>query len=313
MRRVVTILFLLVAALSNAQDKGAIRFQPAPGITATGGTLTGPLLLPDGSPTQTSLGFTSATGLGLFRYSATSIGIRGAANGVVDLALRIRAVRTGGFDMSDLGQISWSASEYADGTADVVLRRDAANTLALRNSTNAQTFNIYNSFTTAGSNYGRFSIVASATGTDLIGEGAGATATTAGIRSIQGCRSKAVVDNTATAFVRVAVADDDYEGGTIFWTAYAEDADTDARQTRTGTTSFSILNNSGTEAATFSTGDSSVGVTAGTLTCTFDGNSAVNNTIDLRATCNTSLDANAETLTFEWCLVMPSAATLTVQ
>ncbi len=40
------------------------------------------------------------------------------------------------------------------GSDDVVMARDAANTLALRNSTNAQTFNIYNTWTDA-SNYER--------------------------------------------------------------------------------------------------------------------------------------------------------------
>ncbi len=46
------------------------------------------------------------------------------------------------------------------GASDLILRRDAANTLALRNSTNAQTFNLYNTYTDA-SNYerGRFSFV----------------------------------------------------------------------------------------------------------------------------------------------------------
>ena len=39
-------------------------------------------------------------------------------------------------------------------TNDTFLTRDAANTLALRNSTNAQTFNIYNTYTDA-SNYER--------------------------------------------------------------------------------------------------------------------------------------------------------------
>lgn len=42
-------------------------------------------------------------------------------------------------------------------TPDTYLRRDAANTLALRNSTNAQTFNIYNTYTDA-SNYERLGI-----------------------------------------------------------------------------------------------------------------------------------------------------------
>lgn len=45
------------------------------------------------------------------------------------------------------------------GSFDVTLYRDAANTLALRNGTNAQTFRVYNTFTDA-SNYERLSIIA---------------------------------------------------------------------------------------------------------------------------------------------------------
>jgi len=131
-------------------------------------------------------------------------------------------------------------------------------------------------------------------------------------RGIQGSSSKTLVDNTATAFTRLAVADDDYEGCELVYTAYAEDADGDARQTRTGTVSVAVLNNSGTETAAFSTGDSAVAVTAGTFTCTFD-SAGGTNTIDLRVTCDTSLDAAAETLTFESRLDCPSTVTVTPQ
>lgn len=131
-------------------------------------------------------------------------------------------------------------------------------------------------------------------------------------RWIQGSRSKTLTDNTATAFVRLSVADDDYEGCGVVYTAYAEDTATDARQTRTGRVYVAILNNSGTETAVFSTGDSAVAATAGTFTCTFDGNSGAADTIDLRATCDTSLAATT-TLTFEYRLDCPSVLTVTPQ
>ena len=54
---------------------------------------------------------------------------------------------------SDL-DIAWSSTTSANGSADLSLFRDAANTLAQRNSTNAQTFRLYNTFTDA-SNYER--------------------------------------------------------------------------------------------------------------------------------------------------------------
>jgi hypothetical protein len=55
--------------------------------------------------------------------------------------------------------IGWQAGPYSFSslTPDLALYRDAANTLAQRNSTNAQTFNLYNTYTDA-SNYERYSI-----------------------------------------------------------------------------------------------------------------------------------------------------------
>ena len=170
-------------------------------------------------------------------------------------------------------------------------------------------------FRLSGNNYWRFTgsaIFPSAT--DAMSSGAAAANWTGGYfsRFVQGGKSKALTDNTATAFVRLSVADDDYEGCGVIYTAYAEDTATDARQTRTGKVYAAILNNGGTEAVAYSTGDSAVAVTAGTFTCTFDGNSAAADTIDLRATCDTSLAATT-TLTFEYRVDCPSIVTVTPQ
>lgn len=53
--------------------------------------------------------------------------------------------------------VGWCSSAPSGGAMDVALARDAANTLALRNSTAAQTFNVYNTWTDA-SNNERFEI-----------------------------------------------------------------------------------------------------------------------------------------------------------
>ena len=50
--------------------------------------------------------------------------------------------------------IEWSSSSSVYSTTDLIITRDAANTLAQRNGTNAQTFNLYNTYTDA-SNYER--------------------------------------------------------------------------------------------------------------------------------------------------------------
>jgi hypothetical protein len=66
----------------------------------------------------------------------------------------------------------WSSTSAASGTSDLILARDAANTLALRNGTSAQTFNIYGSYTDT-SNYERLSITVSTTGIVFNSQGAG--------------------------------------------------------------------------------------------------------------------------------------------
>lgn len=307
---VAALLLLCLPGMSEAQD--FIRYYPPSGLselTSSGTAITStvPFLLPDGTAGSPSLSFASDPDTGIYRLAANLMAFSTA--GGVKAGIGVY----GGIQQISSAPLSWSQSGAINDASDVFLYRDAANTLALRNSTNAQQLNVYNSFTTYGSNYGMFSIVASATGTDLVGTGAGATAATGGLRSIQGSKSKTLTDTGTIAFARLSVADDDYEGCTVIYTVFAEDAEGDARQTRTGTMPVAILNNSGTETCAFGTGDSAVVVTAGTLTCGWTCPSAAADTVDLTISCNTSLDAAAETLTFEWRLNCPSTLTVTPQ
>lgn len=59
---------------------------------------------------------------------------------------------TGALKLRNALLLQWSSDSTSYGTADVILARDAANTLALRNSTSAQTLRIYKTYTDA-SNY----------------------------------------------------------------------------------------------------------------------------------------------------------------
>ena len=59
-----------------------------------------------------------------------------------------------GFERLDLGAGNLTWASTVGGTVDLTLTRDAANTLAQRNGTNAQTFRLYNTYTDA-SNYER--------------------------------------------------------------------------------------------------------------------------------------------------------------
>lgn len=91
------------------------------------------------------------TASSFFSVSATSRNIQVAANAM----------------------FGWSGTDNsAPAVADLSLYRDAANTLALRNSTNAQAFNIYSSYTD-GSNYTRGALKASGSIVSVEGESAG--------------------------------------------------------------------------------------------------------------------------------------------
>lgn len=98
-----------------------------------------------------------------FTFSAAAVNVGDAT-----------ALASTGVLLNSSSPLSWSSDAFYYGTADVFLRRDAANTLALRNGTNAQTFSVYNTYTDA-SNYerGRISWVSNVLtiGTEKAGSG----------------------------------------------------------------------------------------------------------------------------------------------
>jgi hypothetical protein len=68
------------------------------------------------------------------------------------------SLELGGMRFVSTSSISWASSSSSQSTGrDLYIYRDAAATLAQRNSTNAQTFNLYNTYTDA-SNYERLAI-----------------------------------------------------------------------------------------------------------------------------------------------------------
>jgi hypothetical protein len=64
---------------------------------------------------------------------------------------KLHSLAGGGLVLDSSSTFGWTDSS---GTKDTLLQRDAANVLALRNATNAQAFNVYNTYT-SGSNYER--------------------------------------------------------------------------------------------------------------------------------------------------------------
>jgi|GEM_PF-4507494 len=112
--------------------------------TVSGGslTLTGTLLLADGTAAAPSLAFASQTDLGFYKAGSTFLGwtVGGTISGLLG---------------SNGIYLRGAVSNITFGTGDdLVLTRDAANTLALKNSTNLQTFRVYDATGTGYTAYG---------------------------------------------------------------------------------------------------------------------------------------------------------------
>jgi hypothetical protein len=165
---------------------GSIIFQVAPAggtsnavqnALATALTINGSgnLLLPGGSTSSVALQFSNSD-LGF-------AGILGAAN----LAIVRLSTSTAVFRVDINGTVGATRSfgiGASVGSEDVILARDAANTLALRNGTNAQTFNVYNTYTSS-TNFERFRIVAQSAAAVLIGTEKGSGGGTARALELQ--------------------------------------------------------------------------------------------------------------------------------
>lgn len=108
-----------------------------------GGSFTSPMLGPDGSAAAPTYSFSNFTGKGLYSDGPNSMGFAVGGLQVASLATQARF-----YLLNNSAQISLGAS------SDVNLFWDAANTLALRNSTNAQALRVYNTYTD-GSNFER--------------------------------------------------------------------------------------------------------------------------------------------------------------
>lgn len=115
--------------------------------------------------TGTSWGFDSS--------QSGYLGIGNGWNGTVPSTIRMAINWSDEVVISSSTVLGWSSVGNAYNAIDVVLRRDAADTLALRRTTNAQTFRNYGTFTDA-SNYRRVAISMTTAGVATIKpEGAG--------------------------------------------------------------------------------------------------------------------------------------------
>lgn len=123
--------------LMDLQVGGASKFSV---------TKAGAVYLGDGTAAAPALSFGSQPTFGFYRVGSSILDIVSSSNA---------HFRWNGasYVLGSLGSLNWT-NAGADGTLDLRLLRDAAGSLAQCNSTNAQTFNIYNTYTDA-SNYER--------------------------------------------------------------------------------------------------------------------------------------------------------------
>ena len=126
----------------------------------------GQMLLPDGALTAPGLSASATPTTGLF-FSAGNIVY--TSSGTARVAFLGAAI-----SFRDTSTLSWTSSTDTLGTQDLFLGRDAANTLALRNGTAAQTYNVYATYTSA-SDYVRTAFIAGTATTSIAIQGAGAT------------------------------------------------------------------------------------------------------------------------------------------
>lgn len=307
----------------------------ATSLPITGGTVTASTPLLNATQTWNNSGVTftglkqvitnTASGgsslLADFQVGATSvfnvatdgtISSRAALNLQNGSALTAQLSGASGLFMASDFSIGWNSvasgggSLFANGSKDTILLRDAANTLALRNSTNAQAFNLYNTYTDA-THFERLREKWSSNVCYLGPEQTGGTDRTL---VIDGAATKNLTESTATAFVRIAVPSNGPVGGVIHYSIVADDG-TDYQE-RTGSVNFSAVGQSANTTSALGTViNESVATSTGTLTVSF---STANNTgsVDIKANAVSSLTQT--TLAIKYRVeIFGAAATVTPQ
>lgn len=123
--------------------------------------------------TLDSAGTLASTTFRLLGNTGSGMTLRDAGSGAVGIfanGSQVLDIRSGAFSLGT-NPVTWGTSPVS--APDTVLERDAANTLALRNGTNAQTLRVYGTFTDA-SNHRRINLSMSTAGVAVLrAEGAG--------------------------------------------------------------------------------------------------------------------------------------------
>lgn len=154
-----------------------VTLAMAGGVRAggTGPTVFEPFIWTNaGSAAAPSHSFVNDSDTGIFNPTPDQVGMSiGGTSRYLWNALSLLLQRSdGSIILSNGGQYAWSSGTAGVAGADLILARDAANTLAQRNGANAQSFRVYNTYTDA-SNYERILFGWSGTNAFLVTESAG--------------------------------------------------------------------------------------------------------------------------------------------
>lgn len=175
-----SLLLLLSPTLALAQNANWY-VPPWLSSTSSGGGAAfispGPILLPDGTIAAPSLAFANSATTGFYKGTGNAW-----YYGIVGTGPYLSLFKVGSeIGLKSTGTFSWFTDTATNSSPDLHLARDAANTLAQRNTTNPQTFNIYNTYTDA-SNYERLTLYGSGVSgifitTQALGSGVGRSLT----------------------------------------------------------------------------------------------------------------------------------------
>lgn len=132
----------LLSEVSLSEESSNLTVNGNLAVTGTS-TFTGVSSFGDGTAAAPSITFTADTNTGLFRVNDEVLGFSASGGGIAEIA-------TTGLFASSTSFIGF-LSGALNTSADTILTRDAANVLALKNSTTAQTVRIYG--TTTNSQY----------------------------------------------------------------------------------------------------------------------------------------------------------------
>lgn len=273
--------------------------------TATACTFTVPILLPDGTLAAPGLAFANQSSVGIYRSATNQTTFSQANSDLMTLLVSTVRITAGAF-------FGFSSGSSASSAIDTMLTRDAAANFQLGTdaaTATAQTISAADS--TGAGNAGASLTLSGGSG----GAGGATGAVVIGGPSLQGQSAKALTDNSATAFVRIAIPQtivSNYRGGEVVYQIYCDDDTNQASQA--GTVKFTCHNIAGTEACGFGTPD---GVTLGDGTATlaaptFDATSGAADTIDLRVTSDCQ-GVVPNTHTFTYLMIMPLIANLIPQ